>query len=179
MKITIAQRLFPCCHLPGTICLIPGSDWQVQAFPTKLRFQSLISQEKKELDLSIEGPILDFTVQLNLEKLRVEVFGHAAQGYVKYFISMVEAGISIFFEKEKREEVIPVGWQRGRVSEERLSLGMHKKLDWELVRRRSDLKEIFPIWLRLGQITPVTPDTKEGVSSLYRMLEIRGCFSIY
>ncbi len=166
MKITIAQKLFPCSHLPGTTCLIPGSDWQVQAFPTKLRFQSLVSQEEKELSLNIQGPILDFTVQLNLEKLRVEVFGHAAGGYIRYFISMVESGISIFFEKEKREEILPVSWKQGSPSQERLSLGMHKKLDWELVHRRRDLKEIFPIWLKLGQITPSTPETKEGAASL-------------
>jgi hypothetical protein len=166
MQIKIAQRLFPFCHLPGTTCLIPGSDWQVQAFPTKLRFKSLISGEERELDLAVKGPVLDFTIQLNLEKLRVEIFGRAAGGYERYLISMEEKGIMILFEKEKRQELIPVLWQKGRTSHERLSLGSHKKLDWELVSRRLDLKEIFPVWLRLGQITPHVPGAKEGTASL-------------
>ncbi|HUD02270.1 MAG TPA: hypothetical protein VMR37_08065, partial [Rhabdochlamydiaceae bacterium] len=37
---------------------------------------------------------------------------------------------------------------------ERLSLGMSKALDWEQVRRRHEMAEIFPIWFRLGQMVP-------------------------
>ncbi|MGE5196397.1 MAG: hypothetical protein ACM3JI_03600, partial [Anaerolineae bacterium] len=37
---------------------------------------------------------------------------------------------------------------------ERLSLGMHKSQEWDMVCRRQDLKEIFPLWFRLGQWLP-------------------------
>lgn len=168
MTIKIAQRLLPFFHLPGGLCLIPGSDWQVRVFPAKLKFKSLTSGEKREFSLDIIGPVLDFTAVLNLEKLRVEVFGHTARGYMRYFISMEEEGICLFFDKEKRKELIPVLWKKGKTSFERLSLGMHKQLDWELVSRRRDLKEIFPVWFRLGEITPVTEKTEEGVAALLK-----------
>ena len=168
MTIKIAQRLFPFFHIPGGLCLIPGSDWQVQVFPAKLKFRSLISGEEREFSLDIIGPVLDFTTSLNLEKLRVEVFGHTARGFMSYFISMEEAGIALFFDKEKRKELIPVIWKKGKTSCERLSLGVHKRLDWELVLRRCDLKEIFPVWFNLGKITPVTEKTEEGVAALLK-----------
>ena len=164
MKITIAQRLFPFSHIPGTTGLIPGSEWQIQIFPTIFRFKSLISGEEKVFPLDVQGPVLDFTVLLNLEKLWVEISGHTANGYRHYTVSLDDSGIVITFEKKK--ELIPVSWKKGGVSKERLSLGVHKQLDWELVCRRRDLKEIFPVWFRLGQITPQTQMTEEGVASL-------------
>lgn len=36
----------------------------------------------------------------------------------------------------------------------RLSLGNHKSQDWEFVKYRQDLKEIFPVWYLLGQLLP-------------------------
>ncbi|HNA62123.1 MAG TPA: hypothetical protein PKW79_03505, partial [Rhabdochlamydiaceae bacterium] len=49
----------------------------------------------------------------------------------------------------------------------RLSLGMHKALDWELVCRRRDLREIFPLWVRLGQMVPAA----EGSFQLFRSFD--------
>ncbi len=168
MSIKIAGRLHPFCHLPGTQCLIPGSDWQIQVFPTVFKFKNLISGEEKHFSVDVEGPVRDFTVQLNLEKLRVEISGHTARGYRRYIVSVEEKGIAIVLEKEKLTEIVPVFWKQGVASSERLSLGSHKQLDWELVCRRLDLKEIFPVWLRLGQITPATEPTYEGVASLLK-----------
>lgn len=37
---------------------------------------------------------------------------------------------------------------------DRLSLGNHKAQDWELVCRRENFAEIFPLWQRLGQLIP-------------------------
>ncbi len=47
----------------------------------------------------------------------------------------------------------------GRPPLERLSLGSHKKQDWDLVTRRLDLAEILPVWFSLGQWTPPVPYT--------------------
>lgn len=168
MPIKIAYRLHPFCHLPGTTCLIPGSDWQIQVFPTLFKFKNLISQEEKRFSLDVEGPVRDFTVHMNLEKLRVEISGHTARGYRRYLVNLDKAGILINLEKEKMTEIVPVFFKAGPLSCERLSLGSHKQLDWELVCRRLDLKEIFPVWLRLGQITPTTEPTYEGVASLLK-----------
>jgi len=37
---------------------------------------------------------------------------------------------------------------------ERLSLGNHKAQDWDLIKRREDFTEIFPLWHRLGLTVP-------------------------
>lgn len=49
---------------------------------------------------------------------------------------------------------------------DRLSLGSHKAQDWDLVKRRLDLTEIFPVWYRLGQLIPSVPIIKEGTGHL-------------
>lgn len=146
MKITISERLRPFCHLPGTSCVIPWSSWKVQAFPTLLKFENLITGEKKEDKLPWKGPVLDFTIELDLEKGVVWVFGHTLDGYRRHKIEMPE---------------IPVA------ALERLSLGMHKTLDWELVKRRRDLKEILPVWFRLGQMVPEA-GKKVGAAALLK-----------
>ena len=65
MKIAIAERLKPFSHTPGVACLIPGTCWKVEAFPTLLRIG-----EKYDLPLPITGPVADFTLELDLEKVR-------------------------------------------------------------------------------------------------------------
>lgn len=47
---------------------------------------------------------------------------------------------------------------------ELLFLGMHKKLDIDLMKRRHDLKELLPLWLRLGQITPKLSFDENGLT---------------
>lgn len=49
---------------------------------------------------------------------------------------------------------------------DRLSLGNHKAQDWDLIKRRLDLTEIFPVWHRLGQLVPEFPITQEGTGVL-------------
>lgn len=134
MQLRIAERLRPFSHLVGTICMIPFSHWQVQAFPTLLKFTNLKTGEEKEESLPWQGPVDDFTLELDLEKGVVGVWGKTAKGYRRHFIEMKTVNLPM--------------------PKERLSLGMHKKLDWELVKRRCDLKEILPIWHRLGQMAP-------------------------
>jgi hypothetical protein len=55
----------------------------------------------------------------------------------------------------------------------RLSLGNHKAQDWDLIKRRLDLKEIFPIWNRLGQLVPYLNEQPiyEGTACLLRECE--------
>lgn len=147
MQIVIAQRLRPFSHRPGTVCLVPFTFWQVQVFPTLLKFYHLMTGEKKEQRLNWKGPVLDFTVELDLEKGVVWVYGHTEDGYRRHVI-------------ELPRENIPQPM-------ERLSLGMHKALDWELVCRRRDLREIFPLWVRLGQMVPAA----EGSFQLFRSFD--------
>jgi hypothetical protein len=156
LKITIAKRLKPFFHLAGTSCLIPWSPWKIEAYPTLLKFENLITAEKQEFRLDWKGPVVDFTVELDLEKGVVWVYGRAADGYHKMCIEVGDDGIKI----EKK----PLATSRRNL--EKLFLGMSKKLDWELVSRRRDMAEILPIWFRLGQMVPEAAGKKVGVAAL-------------
>lgn len=173
--IRITQRLRPFCHLPGTSCLIPFSPWVIQAFPALFRLKNLITGEAQELFLNTKGPIRDFTVELDLEKGGVHIFGHSERGYQRFSIAMQEDGIRIVSEKGKNKMVLPARMPQLQCSDERLSLGSHKALDWELVKRRRDLSEIFPVWFRLGQMVPETPAPQGGAAEFlkpYDKLEV-------
>ncbi len=123
----------PFCHLPGTTCIIPGTTIQLQAFPTLLRYVDLSTGKAWEEKLDWKGPVNDFTVLLDLDHSQVEVFGKTDAGYRRQIIHLATAPPQ------------PI---------ERLSLGAHTKLDWELVLRRMDMEEMVPIFFELGQLVP-------------------------
>lgn len=166
--IPIAARLRPFSHVPGTSCMIPYSSWQVQAFPALLRFTNLLSDETQEMALNTQGPVLDFTVELDLEKGGVHIFGHSQRGYQRFSIGMEESGIRVVSEKGKNKILLPAKGLLRNPSKERLSLGSHKALDWELVKRKQDLTDILPVWFRLGQLVPETPLPKNGMATLLK-----------
>jgi len=164
MHISIAQRFKPFSHKPGVCCIVPRTVWQVEVFPILLRFKNLIDESSSiEVSLPFKGPIIDFTVEEDLEKELVRVFGRTPVGYMRYIIKEKDQRVIIEFEKLKPSfisEKTPfyvtpfLDCQCSGVSTERLSLGIHKMLDWDLVQRRKEMKEIFPIWLRLSQGLP-------------------------
>lgn len=160
MRITIAQRLRPFCHLPGTACPIPFTRWQVQAFAEMIALKDLVTAEEKVYPLGWKGPVWDFTVELDLEKGCVRLFGHTADGYRSLTISAAEGGLKL------GDELISVDGIFAKKAVERLSLGSHRQLDWELVKRRRDLTESLPVWFRLGQMVPEVAAPKVGTASL-------------
>ncbi|MGH2639026.1 MAG: hypothetical protein ACRDF4_07075, partial [Rhabdochlamydiaceae bacterium] len=133
MMIEIAARLKPFCHKPGTTCVIPLTSLQVQVFPTLLRFTDLLTGNTWDEKLEWKGPVEGFTVELDLEKACVEVFGKTAAGFRRFKIK----------ETSSKSETL-----------ERLSLGKHTKLDWELVCRRMEMEEMVPVLFQLGQLVP-------------------------
>ncbi len=165
MQITIAERLRPFSHNPGTYCLLPRTSLRFQIFPALIRVHDFSHAEPKlmvEIALSIRGPVRDFTVQLDLEKGIIKVWGDSKAGFFRYLIAKSDDKALFAIKVEKH----PIEWESAQPIQvlkefqavpllaERLSLGSHKAQDWELVRRRRDLKEIFPIWYRLGQLVP-------------------------
>jgi hypothetical protein len=50
-------------------------------------------------------------------------------------------------------------------------LGVDKKLDWQLVKRRCDMAEILPLWLCLGQMTPSVESGYEGTGFFLKECE--------
>jgi hypothetical protein len=168
MKITIAERLKPFSHTPGMACLIPGTCWKIEAFPTLLRIG-----EKYDVQLPITGPVAGFTLELDLEKNLVSVFGKAKEGYFLLKISgapgkievvaakglLLDGKKSLFF-KDEVDFFLPKVW-------ERLSLGLSRSQDWDLVARRGDLKEILPVLFGLGQKIPhIEPAVLRGTGRL-------------
>ncbi len=162
MRIKIAVKLRPFSHKPGTRCLIPYSSWEISVFPAKLFFYNLAKHEELEISLPIKGPVGGFTILQDMEKGRVEVFGRGKRGYFRYFITT--DGI-----KFAKGEKIPLPFLAKielPTSQKRLSLGVHKKQDWDLIQRRSDMAEVFPFWIRLSQLIPQAPLAKVGTAVL-------------
>ncbi len=177
MTIRIAARMHPFSHLAGTLCLLPKTHLKLQIFPTRVHF-CLFDEASFLFSLSwdMQGPLKDFTVELDLEQEQIIVFGMTPAGYMRYRLRRGADGIALIMDKPPQESIschlshhnqtyrlsrgetllIPRTFteQLSLFQPERLSLGMHKMQDWQLIRRRLDLKEIFPIWMRLGQITP-------------------------
>lgn len=161
MSIKVAERLRPFSHLPGSSCLLPKSNLILQIFPSLIRFNDL-----QEIPLDLQGPVKGFTIVQDLEKGRICVHGKAVNGFFRYFISQEEKGVLIQFDKypiEKENLFIFSFSQKVCFSPERLSLGMHKAQNWELIRQRADLKEIFPLWLKLAHLIP---ESNHGENSL-------------
>lgn len=171
MRITISQRLRPYSHVPGERCLIPGTLLGVRVFPALLIIEDVSALEPKEIaryPLGVVGPVMDFTVQQDLEKGCVRVWGHAQNGYFRYHISSSPEGYLFVVEKALDGLGLVGAGQTSNacVPEERLSLGVDKQQEWGAVSRRTSLAEILPFWLRLGQMTPQTTPTNEGTASL-------------
>lgn len=152
MKIALRSRLNPFSHLPGVACIVPFSNQAIQIFPALLRLGN------EEIPLNVKGPVRNFTVVQNLEKGEIGVFGETSSGLLRYIIYFSDNQIKIAVKKPLQNVLFESPDKMPSSSpKERLHLGMHKDLDWELVKRRADLKEIFPVWHRLGQIMSDTP----------------------
>jgi hypothetical protein len=171
MEIKIASRLHPFSHVPGALCLIPKSQWTIQVFPTLLRFKSM-SGEQIEHPLPLRGPVKNFTVEQDLEKGGIEVFGETPDGFIRYRILREEKEIVLLFDK-KKVVICPDDSPKLAETPERLSLGMHRSQEWEMVHRRQDLGEIFPAWLRLAQLTPAAALPKSSAGNFTFLEECR------
>lgn len=159
MRIEIATRLIPYSHIPGTCSLIPQTEWAGAFFPAMVHVRKMRGPLVSCTHiLPIRGPVHDFTVMLDLEKGCVRVHGKGQDGYFRYRVYKKNSDLVLEWEKS------PVPAQNIILAKEcaefpttnhsRLSLGMHKQLDWDLVLRRADLKEIFPVLLRLSEWIP-------------------------
>ncbi len=181
MLIEISQRLSPFSHKPGNFFLVPGSSLQVQVFPTKLLFTDLSASEKTSftIDVDLQGPHKDFTVEQNLEKGGISIFSHTKEGFVRYTITAEEKGIGLFcekvfprgltfyvgnekfilFSKDSHILTLPAFEKKERCLVEKISLGVHKKQNWEQISQRKLLSEILPFWFSLSQMVPLQKDS--------------------
>jgi hypothetical protein len=187
MKIAIAARLRPYSHLPGTFFLIPGSSLRLRCFPTLLSVDDLSAAMPRHigtLRLPIEGPLEQFTAMQDLEKGEIRVWGASPKGFVRYRIRASGQSVQVIIDKmpvqpleqlhiegelKLRLQIFDKGENfEGQVFpvRERLSLGVHKAQDWELIRRRGCFEEIFPFWYALGQSVPASSKNSTGTAAL-------------
>lgn len=184
MHIDIAERLRPFSHNPGTCCLLPGTPFMVEVFPSLVRLYDLNTPSpvlRAELPVNIEGPVDEFTITLDLEKAWITVQGRSVAGFFRYRILscgilVIKSPVETLFPTKssllpliKKDEIFPMI----PLPTDRLSLGNHKSQDWDLVKRRLDLVEVFPVWVRLGQLMlpqkPVKP--RQGTATLLTVCE--------
>jgi hypothetical protein len=171
MKISISQRCRPYSHEPGASCLVPHTCWAVQAFPCLIRLidcEKNDSTERIDVALSLTGPVREFSVQQDLEKGYVSVWGVAREGRYQIRIEASETHIGMYVDRAPSGGLIAAGrnFQKGEFllwpirrfykadALERLSLGKHRGADWDAIWRRFDLKDILPVLFYLGQQVP-------------------------
>ncbi|MCC6127807.1 MAG: hypothetical protein IT584_01210 [Chlamydiae bacterium] len=169
MKIRIAEKFRPFSHRPGAECLVPGTAWAVRAFPTRLWF--LYEDQKIEIVFHIKGPVKEFTLQQDLEKGLVWVFGKALEGYFRLRIQASLSGFEIFAERvfqggletslgtllAKKSLILKTALSFQPLptfARERISLGCNKEQNWDAARLRLDLKEMLPPLFLLAQQLP-------------------------
>ncbi len=156
--IKIATRLHPFSHQPKMTCLIPGTEQTVEAYPARICIKSLEGKILKEITLDVQGPLNQFTLMQDLERGCVTIFSE------QYRFHILPNG-EVMPTKNPHLPPLPV--------REVLSLGSHKKQEWEGIKRRRDLREIFPIWLRLGSLLQLPERTvpDEGMFSLLKVCQ--------
>jgi hypothetical protein len=184
MQINIAERLKPFSHTPGAACILPGSTYQLQIFPALIR---VITEAGllAEVPVPAKGPLREFTVQLDLEKCCVNVWGRGQKEYFYYTLIAqkkqialkVQKGLSTWSPKQflqpEKTVIFPA-------LTDRLSLGNHKSQDWDLVKRRMDLTEILPAWIKLGQLVEAPENVSfDGIGALLKACQEVSTADIY
>ena len=104
MHITIAERLRPFSHLPGTAFVVPGTCLSLEIFPAFSRVTDLtlaLPVVLAEISVEINGPVDDFTVIQDLENGSLRVFGTSSDGYFRYSVRGIENGKGIEVTVEK------------------------------------------------------------------------------
>lgn len=190
MRIEIAERLKPFSHLPGSKVILPGSSLRLQVYPARVVIEDLQESIPKQIsiiDFKVKGPLDRFTVQQDLEKGYVQVWGWSQNGFLRYRIAALQENNGITLNVDKCPEKVLEGFIQGRWADEklsiqqgaaqifgtgetkyqishmdRLSLGCSKAQNWESIWHRLDCTQIFPIWHRLGQMVPSKKCNDEG-----------------
>ncbi len=165
MRITIAERFKPYMHLAGSSVMLPHSIFSFKIFPASISVFDLEGQSKElfnQIPLNINGPLKGFTIQQDLEKGCIRVWGTSLQGYFRYRIQAAQLGKSFTIAIEKEAEGTSI-FSNPQTSDnnhppllslENLSFGISKSQDWQMVHRRQKMMEIIPFWYRLGQLIP-------------------------
>jgi hypothetical protein len=193
----ICAKIRPFSHAPGSSALLPKSYWKAIAYPSLLILEGP-KGEKIQIFWEMAEKMENFTLFQDLKRGEIEVSGRLGAEFFRLFLQKENENIRLFVKKapkeglnakistsfsksgseEKRffsgqEIFFPVGEPSfSPTSFEYLSLGLHKKMDVDLIRKRGDLKEILPLWFLLDQWIPPSLQSKlEGVAHLLEVCE--------
>lgn len=176
--IEISAKMAPYSKMAGTECVVPCSDWVVAAFPAMLRVAGLL-----EISIGVQGPVSDFLVQMDLERDCVWISGKAVDGYYRLELTAALDGLWLKVHRAPKA-TLQIGDRAAALKEkilllsggqvvqkeayERVFFGSWKAQDWDLVRRRNDLREVVPSLFLLGQKVPADRDeTSLGKMDLF------------
>jgi hypothetical protein len=154
------------------------------AFPTLLILRDREREDaakKIEIELHLHGPVREFTLQMDLEKGCLWIWGIAKEGRFRLGVEAKEGAIELWAEKTPKDGI---QGSFGTLSAnerkswpfsgpyipppaiERLSLGRNRSQDWAGVWQRMDLAEILPMLFHLSQWTPSIKGPVTGMSRL-------------
>jgi hypothetical protein len=197
MKIQMEEKMRPFSHLPGAHGTLPKSFWKIQAFPSLLLFESP-KGEKIQIAFRLSGRMEGFTLFEDLFRGELEMTGKIGGDFLRLFLKKEGEKIGLFVKKAPKEGIeckllSPFPYSPTKTDRvfsgqtilfdvkekefsvpplERFFLGSHKKMDMDLIKRRKDPKEIFPLWFLFSQWLPSLPEsTKEGVGLLLNRSE--------
>jgi hypothetical protein len=162
--IQIAQKSRPYSHEFGSTSPIPNTNFTLQVWPTRVRLFS--PEQSFEYSLECAGLPENFTLMLDLEKGQIYWFYKTREGFFSWIICAVKGGVRFVLKRAAVSGLLfnQKRMQRGEefvqdlsvestqfMSSERLCLGVHKEQDIERMVLRSDLKEMWALYFRLGQ----------------------------
>jgi hypothetical protein len=174
----IANRYRPFTHQAGTSLLVPGSSAMVTAYPTNLVVH--VNNHVTTIQWMLSGLIHQFTVMQDLENHHVLVSGFSQQGYFRYVVFVKDTKLVVKLDRGPKEGLNVEVYSQGAetlskhfqlkeelclqtnvatkspaLCTERISFGVAKSQDWDLVCRRQQPLEYLPFWFALGQTLDV------------------------
>ena len=179
MDLSVKHTLRPFSHLPGTSTPLPGSTYLIRIYPCLIEVYSIAESSPQFIQsfhLDLKGPVEQFTVWNDLEKSRITVGGKTSDGWIRYHLSAHSSnsgilficdrvpGLSLTMYSESKPRTIHRNegfdlftYENSSLiclkqCQEQLSFGNYKAQDIELIRRRLNIQEIFPLWYRMGQL---------------------------
>ena len=174
----IASRYRPFSHEEGSSALIPGSSVFVTAYPSTLIVYA--GDTVYQLRWALQGIIRQFTLMQDLENHAVIVSGFSQEGFFRYLVMIQDHKLFVKVDRCPKEGLsccLQENMQGNTTTKrllakeqiclreaveskpasfclERISFGIAKSQDWQMIRRRQQPEEYLPFWFSLGQTLP-------------------------
>jgi hypothetical protein len=164
MRIEIAARLRPFLSRPGVPILLPGTNLVVTAYPAEVELLDLEGNCLRVFPLTLPGGTLTFSVEQDLERGCITGWGSTTQRHAFRWRLWRAADGEVHLSQRGADFTTRPRWLPPATG--RLSLGAHRRLDWDLVVRRAHLSEWLPVLWRLGRLAPLAEREIVGESLL-------------